>query len=209
MAPHISRTAQTGPEKRNNHRRRKDFYFIFYVWGVYCQTREKYLLQERVGIGMNPYKVFLALVRPWTLGTKLFPTPEPRLHPNTRHLSLFSIRTILKVAERRELLSGPPRFVSSPWALNQAGRNERPGPLFSGTARTCALAQWQKAAKEVFATTSDAVPHSSRRINKVKSFHREYCRHITQLDGDQSVFHNYLIILSWENIRARLNVWID
>lgn len=30
------------------------FILFFYVWGVYGQTREKYLLQERVGIGMKP-----------------------------------------------------------------------------------------------------------------------------------------------------------
>lgn len=64
----------------------------------------------------------------------------------------FSNRTILKVAERRELLSVPTGFVSSPWALNQGGRNKRPGPFFSGTVGTCALVQWQKAAKEILGT---------------------------------------------------------
>lgn len=61
----------------------------------------------------------------------------------------FSNGTILGVV-KSELLSVPPQFVSSPWALNQEGRTKRPGQFFSGTVQACALAQWQKAAKDIF-----------------------------------------------------------
>lgn len=135
---------------QSNHKRTFNFFFLFY----FCQAVEKYLLPERDDIGTKPYKVFLGTCPAMNSWYKTFPNTwvSAASQHQTFICLLFSNRTILKVAQRCELLSVPTGFVSSPWALNQGGRNKRPGPFFSGTVGTCILARWQKAAEEVLGT---------------------------------------------------------
>lgn len=52
------------------------FLIIFCAGVFFCQARKKYVLPERDDIEKKPSKVFPGL----------FPTPEPRLHLNIRHL---------------------------------------------------------------------------------------------------------------------------